>query len=91
MSASVRLLIPRCYQPEYEKPARRPVRAQNVEATTGFEPVNRGFAVSPIASAGVRSRRIDARTGHLFRVRGGVVRPHWYHCWYRTAPARPVP
>ena len=37
-----------------------------MEATTGFEPVNRGFAGRPVASAGVRGVRNHARTGHLF-------------------------
>ena len=31
-----------------------PFRAQSVEATSGFEPLNRGVAVSPPVSAGVR-------------------------------------
>lgn len=41
-----------------------------VEATTGFEPVNRGLAERAVASAGVRWRRFHARIGHLFGVSG---------------------
>ena len=36
-------------------------RARKVEATTGFEPVNRGFAGLPVASAGVRECSVCAR------------------------------
>jgi hypothetical protein len=37
-----------------------------VEATIGFEPMHRGFAVSGRASVGVRGWYDYARTGDLF-------------------------
>src|SRR4051794_9920633 len=46
------------------------VPAQEVEATTGFEPVNRGFAVYPVRSAQVRGCSIYAR--RAFQAGAGV-------------------
>jgi hypothetical protein len=52
-----------------------------VEATTGFEPVNRGFAGPGVASADGRRRRICAqsslRPGPRGRRRPPVLLPQW--------------
>ena len=46
-----------------------------LEATSGFEALNRGFAGWPVASAAVRRRRFTRRTDHPFGRASADVRP----------------